>query len=74
MKVGGFISPSYLLFSKNCDKKKTRISSPIGHVCVLFRIEGDENNIILGTLSREAFFRKLQNKDLRFNMAYIISK
>lgn len=48
-------------------------ASPVGYICLLFRIEGDENNAILGPLSKSEFFNKLQNKDLRFNIAYIIS-
>lgn len=47
--------------------------SPIKRICFMVRVQDEEVEAILGTLSRKEFISKLKTKELRYNVAYIIS-
>ena len=49
-------------------------ASPIKAICVLIRLDWDNENRIIGTISKEQFLEKLQNREIMFNTAYIVCK
>lgn len=46
--------------------------SPIKKICVLIRLDWDNENTILGTFSEEEFLKKLEHRELLFNTAYMV--
>ena len=47
--------------------------SPIHRICVMIRVQDKEEEAILGTMKRSEFVCNLQNGELCYNIAYIIS-
>lgn len=46
--------------------------SPIKKICILIRLDWDNENSILGTFKEEEFLKKLNQQELLFNVAYIV--
>lgn len=49
-------------------------ASPIKTVCILVRLDWDNENKIIGTIDKRQFLEKLQSREIMFNTAYIVSK
>lgn len=48
--------------------------SPVNIICVLFRIQGKEEEQVVGIVKRDDFIPMLLNGEIRFNVQYFVGK
>ena len=67
-----------LLWSKNRQEDIKKIinfyldKSPIKRIFIMCKVQGNDHEAIVGTMTKREFFSKMNRGELRFNVAYIV--